>query len=278
MPITIAPGIYQSVPFADYKQWDAINASGLWKIHDTSPRHYKYEIENVCPPSGAMALGTALHALVLEPGAYDDEIVMADCQTRNAAAFRGLLVDPANADKTVITAPEHESARLMAEAMQGDPIISEILEMESDKEVSIAWIDRETEMLCKARLDMYLPGGEIIADIKTTRDIKPASFSSAVARFGYHAKAAFYIDGMMALDKMVSEFDFLVVENQPPFDCGVCYLDCDSEEIEIGRSVYRSALNTYRDCKEKDVWPGHYQNTVMPVMLPKWMKGKGELK
>lgn len=62
------PGIYAGIPNAEYHGGEGISKSGLDLIH-RSPMHYKFATSsaNDNEPTASQALGTAFHALILEP-------------------------------------------------------------------------------------------------------------------------------------------------------------------------------------------------------------------
>ncbi len=60
------PGIYPNIENEAYHRGPGISSSEL-KTIIKSPMHYKYLSENPRPQTANMALGTAAHALILEP-------------------------------------------------------------------------------------------------------------------------------------------------------------------------------------------------------------------
>ena len=65
-----APGIYPDVPFRAYLSWDCASRSSLshmanWREY--TPQDVRYAMLTDSPDTDALALGSALHAAVLEP-------------------------------------------------------------------------------------------------------------------------------------------------------------------------------------------------------------------
>ena len=55
----------------------------------------------------------------------------------------------------------------------------------------------------------------------------------------------------------VENFIFVVVEKEPPH--AVAIYECDDQMLETGRRQYREALQRFKECQEKDQWPGFDQ-------------------
>lgn len=72
------PGVYVGVPNSEYHGGPGISKSGLDLIH-RSPMHYKAVIDgaNDNQPTAAQAIGTAAHALILEPQVFAEEYCLA---------------------------------------------------------------------------------------------------------------------------------------------------------------------------------------------------------
>lgn len=72
------PGVYEGIPNADYHGGPGISKSGLDLIH-RSPMHYKAVIDgaNDNAPTAAQAIGTAAHALILEPAEFAKDYCLA---------------------------------------------------------------------------------------------------------------------------------------------------------------------------------------------------------
>src|SRR5690606_28865958 len=68
---TMKPGVYAGIPNAEYHGGPGISKSGLDLIH-RSPLHYKAVVDgaNDNEPTAAQMIGTAAHALILEPAEF----------------------------------------------------------------------------------------------------------------------------------------------------------------------------------------------------------------
>ena len=90
-----------------------------------------------------------------------------------------------------------------------------------------------------------------------------------MANFKYHWQAAFYTDLITASGDWgpVENFLFVVVEKEPPY--AVAIYECDDQLMETGRRQYREALEHFKECQEKDEWPG-FDKQISSLSLPRW--------
>lgn len=72
------PGVYEGIPNAEYHSGPGISKSGLDLVH-RSPMHYHAVVTavNDHTPTAAQELGTAAHALILEPDVFTDTYCLA---------------------------------------------------------------------------------------------------------------------------------------------------------------------------------------------------------
>jgi len=98
--------------------------------------------------------------------------------------------------------------------------------------------------------------GNVLGDLKTTRDAEERSWVRQVFDQGYHWQAAMYLDIYNAASvARYNQFAHLIVENSKPFEIARRILSV--EFIEIGRMMYRAALARYCICLSENKWPGY---------------------
>lgn len=124
------PGVYEGIPNAEYHSGPGISKSGLDLIH-RSPLHYHAVVtaENDRVPTAAQELGTAAHALILEPDVFTDTYCLAlrRSDAPDAIDDREVLVEMVNKlNETRLPKlstggkKEEQVARIMAEIATGD--------------------------------------------------------------------------------------------------------------------------------------------------------------
>jgi len=112
------------------------------------------------------------------------------------------------------------------------------IETDAEKELSLFWRDPETGILCRCRLDMYLPSRTIL-DLKTTRLPLPGDFDGEVFNREYFRQAGFYAMGAAAVFGGEPEdyrFVFVALGNADPYWVLHYYLDPEVLEAGIVRA------------------------------------------
>lgn len=138
----------------------------------------------------------------------------------------------------------------------------------TDYEYSICWKDRESGLLCKARIDcvqhspIEIAPGQVsraVIDLKSLDSV--SLFPHSMATLGYHRQGAFYADGM----KTITGQDYwpcaVPCERYRPFTVGARPLELST--VVAGRMQYRQILTAIAAAVESDKWPG-------PKLPPTW--------
>lgn len=261
------PGIYTGISFDEYLTWEAVNNTLLRTIASQSPAHAKAYKDNPPEPTPALSFGNGLHCLALEPDKFDKRYAIApicDKRTKVGKETWAKFQESVNGKK-IITAEDYNLMQFMAEAIQKQAIHRFIEKGEA--EICIVWIDKKTDLLCKARIDYLHREQAILIDLKSTTNASPDSFSRAAVNYGYWQQSGWYCDGWKTLTGDMPAFVFLAAEKSIPF--AVAAYEMPDEGIIAGRRTYRAALKIYAECLKKDSWPG-YSNTVKMLTLPTW--------
>ena len=280
------PGIHKDVPFADYCQWDAVNASRL-KLAKKSMFHFhKYESRDATH----LKIGRADHTATLEPDKFMLEFTVFTSGDIPDAILEERPLKPgtslktrypkqwqafqATTNKSILTHEEYSDVLAMRNAVLTDRVARGIFR-KGTPELSMVWVDPETQLTCKGRVDWLRAGRKTgrMYDLKTARDIGD-DFNAAAIRYGYFLSAAFYMDGyVLARGKgsaKVTEFELVAVENVPPWDVAVRPIS--SEDLQRGRDEYRELLTKIANCKRAKTWPGIAGGHRLPMVYPEWAK------
>lgn len=260
-------GLVYDMDDADYRAVPRISQSGLKTILDC-PARYAWEsthrVEKRAYDEGhivhALVLGRGLNAAIIDAASWAGK----KAQEEEAAARAAGLVP--------ILAKDYARCQDMAAAIADHPIAGPMMAHPGYSEVAMLWTDPDTGTPCKALADRRLitsDGRHWLPDVKTTSSsAAPAAFGRTAAQFGYHVQAAFYTDAYELLTGVRPEFPFVVVEKTAPHLVSVVNLD--DEAVDVGRSRYRDALDTYTRCTETGVWPGYTETLAETVALPRW--------
>ncbi|MCA9018036.1 MAG: PD-(D/E)XK nuclease-like domain-containing protein [Planctomycetaceae bacterium] len=282
------PGIYQSIPFSDYQQWDAMNVSTL--VHGlNSMKHLKAALDGkMSKDSKDLSFGRALHAKLLEPELFDREYKVSNGCTAEfkSGANKGKrcwapgvsIVDgewkcgkhngTAAPEQNTISSVENGRINRIREELNNSQGIR-LLRGQGWFECSIVF--EFMGVLCKARLDRYIPSKNVIVDLKK---VQPANcdeykFTKSIMNWNYHIKAAFYCEAISQTQKANPTFIWLIVEDNEPFDHAIYSFDRDF--CKIGHHICKTLLGKYKHCLKTGVWEG-CTSDIQPIYAPKWLE------
>ena len=213
--------------------------------------HAKADEEIPRKPTPQMALGSALHARVLEPDVYEKKWANSVLFTGKNDTAEGRARDLAG----------------MVASLKEHPVASELLFGEGPTEQVILW--EESGLECRAKIDKI--AGHDLIDLKSAADASKRGFEGATFRnYRYDIQAAWYSRGARAAGIDVARFLFVVVESKPPYPCAVYAIDAaavDHADDEIDRILPRIAT-----ARSSGTWPA-YSTVVETLYLPAWMAG-----
>lgn len=279
----IEPGWYKDLGNEEYHGSFGVSSSQLKTLIEQTPAHLLYQMGHPKESTANMALGTAVHSLVLEPGQFDADIAVAPLVNKRTNAGKQEWSDfvASSGDKAVITEVQYEQAKLMAESVRNHPIAGRLLE-DIVPESSVYWWyrsmdaddDTKYKQLLKVRPDALSRAYPVVMDLKTTADGSYSGFVKSIQNFNYHVSAAMYLEGINQCKPLLEEmrhfaytkFIFICVENFPPYLTSA--YDLSPEYLDIGKTLYRRSLRTLRDGQEND-WPG-YPDEVRIIEPPGW--------
>lgn len=243
-----------------YEAIPAVNWSTLKHLR-VSPLEYQYRLTHPTD-SPAFALGRATHAALYEPDLFALHWVVYPGAVRRGKEWEAFKAEHEHDE--IVTLAERTTAQEIADAVRRHPAAEELLDG-SFVEQALRWTDAETGIECKGRVDQV--SGRL-ADLKTAQSIEPHAFQGAVARYGYHTQAAFYVDGLAAngIDYLAAPV-LIAVEKEPPYD--VLVYELPARVIEAGRAEYRRLLRTLQSCRASGLWPGRCADLVQ-LTLPAW--------
>jgi hypothetical protein len=264
------PGIYEDVPFDEYCCWEAVNNSSLGPALK-STKHYLAHLATEREPTDALRFGSMAHNGVLEPTAILDRYVLVpdnfgdDIRNADGSAPKNLRATKAYKQKIAEFEAAHMGREVIHDRREYERLVGLVsavrdhdravtyLTRKGLVECSMIWVDVETGLTCKGRMDHWSPKYGRITDLKTTRDA--ADFERSIARFGYDRQAAFYVDGLRSLGYDVAEFAIVAVESEAPFAVRAAPLHEDT--LADGRELYRKALRRVAQYRQTLDAPGY---------------------
>lgn len=240
---------------------------------EKSPAHLKAKIWESTP---AMLFGSAYHMAILEQVRFlETYLVAPEINGRTKAGkvqYADLMARVAVEGRILIKQENMDRIQAMKKVLRSHTVASGLL-TEGKPEVSVFWQDAETGLGCKCRVDYIRESLRAVTDLKTTQDASLNGFRRSIANFGYHRQAGYYLEGLTnATGDMWDTWIFVAQESKPPYGVAVYLLE--PEDIQQGWQEAKELLRVYKDCKEKDVWPG-YPDRVQTISLPRWAKNQG---
>jgi len=252
------------IPFKKYLELDGISCSYLKRLASVPA---KAKIPTTETP--AMALGTALHTYVLERDSFSTNIAVAPKVDRRTKAGKETWANfvAESEGKAVITAEDFEMVERMGLSIDRHPYASELLS-EGKAEQSVLWVDDETGIKCKARIDFVTP--DCLVDLKSTRNASEHGFLQSIVNFRYYIQAALYLSAMSIVsEEDYTDFLFIAVETESPFRVEVYSLS--DEFIKYGYNEYKRLLRVEARCREDNFYP-HYQNSgIIELEKPRYL-------
>jgi hypothetical protein len=263
------PGVYPNTPPAEYHAWEAASNSRLSRLM-RSPAHLRAYLDQPQEDTASLAIGRATHAAILEPDVFSSEYVRGPEGDRRTKAVKEeweAMVDQYG--DRVLKPHDYDACLGMRDAVHATSRARGMLVGPGDIELSVAWKDGASGVLCKGRLDRHSPGlpGGAIVDLKTTRDASPLTFERSIFSYGYHRQAAMYLAGAKALGIAAKHYVIIAVESSAPF--GVSVYRLTEGAVGGGADQVSKLLALYARLLEvpRPEWWG-YPDEVRDISLP----------
>jgi exodeoxyribonuclease VIII len=279
LPSQLAPGFYEALPPESYyaPELGMVSKSAL-DLLAKSPATYKAWVDGRRDTfeKEAFLIGKAFDTAVLEPTRFDREYALqpdyGDCSLKGPKDARARW-RVQHAEQTRLDPKQGALVLAMADSVRNnvDRVLGEklrtILGMPGIAQPTLRWDDPVTGLPCKARPDWYVPGLQLLFDLKTTTDASWSGFRRAAKTYGYDRQAAEYIDGMAAVGRPVDDLVFICVEKEAPYNVGVWPLTPAS--LIEGREKMGALKALLLRCLTEDYWPSFLDNG-RPVDTTTW--------
>ena len=210
MTLAVAPDCFtRREPLAEYlARTDYVSSSAVRRFLRTGRAPALALIPDAL--SRETSIGDAFHALLLEPDRFAEEFVQADRGASAPAAGD----DPALMTRTSLSTRECDALQRMRSAVLGYsrlPLASWFAD--GQKELSLYWRDADGGRW-KGRPDCFTD--DIVLEVKTAADVRPARFAKSRKRYGYDLQAALYLEGIERLTGCRPRYLYVSVETTRP--------------------------------------------------------------
>jgi len=250
---------------ADYHNSSAISRSSLMLMLK-SAYHYKNKDMVEFKESKSMRIGSMVHTLMMEPHLFDDEyVIQPEFNKRTKAGKEDFaLWSETVKGKVISTIEEMETVRLMHSSLNGNKQIAQLFK-DADIEKSIFWQDIETGLALKARPDAWK--GNLVIDLKTTKDASMRKFMYSCIDYGYFLQAAMIRESLRSIGQELEQYVIVCVENTAPYAHAIYVVD--EVAMDWGYNQFRYCLNKLSDCMMAGVWPSY--DTQM-ISVPEYLR------
>lgn len=272
---------------AEYQASPGCNGSTF--LHDT-PMEMKHEAEKPPELNYNFSLGDALHIATLEPERFDlehgEEEFFQYSPTKGLDTKKATEAFAADPSRPLVTPELISKARFMRDAIFRNHLAKQLLSPPADKELSgYAW-DEDFQVIRKIRLDFSPKVGNYDIDLKSAESVNEMAFWSAIKKYKYGAKAAFYQDTAALIRNQVPRplFYFIAVagpkaENKgvhdSPYMARVFEIGSPVAELNLmeeGRSFYMDRLGKFANAARQNDFEAydHQQEAeVLTTFKPK---------
>lgn len=242
-----------------------------------SPAHYRYWKDNPVEDTSALLFGRAVHKYVLEKDDFYSEFAVAPPIDRRTKAGKEewALFEAYHKDEDIISCDDMQKIIDMDKALYATPFI-DVLLADTIREKSYYTVDEDTGLLLKCRPDIQACIGDehVLIDYKSCNDASSEAFMKDAIKLGYDLQLAFYKDILDKITGYEHSVMFIAQEKIAPYCANI--LQADEYFIKSGRDMYKTMLNTYKECTESGVWYGYLNNEVNSLGLPAWLQKQYE--
>ncbi len=243
-----------------YHAHSAISSSDVKTVYLKSLRHWQLAPRK---ESAAFDLGSAVHALVLEP---EKDLVRCGPGDRRGTAWKDAKLAADLDGYILLPQGEYDLAKNIAHAALVQA--PEWMDRPRITEGSVFATDRITGVEIKCRPDIFIPDDGLVIDLKTCQSASPRMFSRDVHTYAYNLQAAFYLRVLQGAGFEADRFVFLAVEKEPPYAVGIHEIDADY--LETSHQIVTQMLLKIRDAKETDSYTTGWPEINM-IGRPGWL-------
>jgi hypothetical protein len=225
----------------DYRNSTALNASSLSLVNQAENwQHFNWLREQSAKrtPSGAMALGTAIHAGVLEP--EKNLVVKAPGVSKRSIAGKELHILHEAAllpGQISLDESDYDRYRKCVIACESNKTLAALIARGApEKEIYFEYKGVE----CKSKLDLV--GDDFILDLKTTSE-SMLDFPKVVSKYMYHRQLAFY-----SLAHPAKNVYIAAVKTDEPYSVQIFKLS--ESYLNLGLNLVDQAIFKYKTLKE----------------------------
>ena len=201
------------------------------------------------------SIGSVSHVMFLEPHLFAEKVTVVEADDWRTEAAKQAREEAADAGKTAILAKHMQKVRAARTEFLCNPFTSAAFEG-GTFERSVFWRHPVYGFWCRARPDFIADNLHHLCDYKATSNANPLQFGKHAFSLGYHRRAAWYLDGMLAATgRRPAHYWFANQETSAPYLTSICELDAAA--LEEGRRENARASELFAHCLQTGEWHGY---------------------
>lgn len=268
------PGIYNNLSNSEYHAHkESISRSALIDFYKNP---YNYWAKHLNPDrpkkdaTPAMVMGSAFHALMLEPHVFEKEydilppkVLLKHVGREIYDAFKKKteLIEAGN--KIILSDEEFLLLSNMRLRLESNEQAMELIR-DARIEHSFFWEDNDSGLLLKARPDIL--HSNMIVDLKTCSDASPRAYQHEMVEYGYHWQGAMIRDAVEHLEgHRINNVINICIETKYPFNMAIYIID--EFAIDAGEEKYKQLCIDLKNAQETNSFIDY---GVQQISLPKW--------
>ncbi len=261
-------GVTRGMSNEDYHGDRSAVSSTQLKRMLISPAHFLSKLSEPEDSTEALLFGSVLHGRLLEPDTFESRFFAMQKVNRATKAGKQIyaerLVEAAG--RIVYPVAWKEPIERIIDNAMAHRRARELLS-KGEAEVALVWLDEETGIKCKVKLDWWNPG--TLVDVKSAEDVTSDGFRKACGRLGYALSAAMYGEAVFQITGDEPDWAFLACEKGRPNTVAV--YRATQRMLERGRNDFRRALRRLAECRARGHFPmlqaaGEWED----IDLPPW--------
>lgn len=252
----------------DYLKHPAISASKLLLGLKTS-LDFKEGLDEQEGETSSTTLGTAVHALLLEPKEYDKRYVLEeDFGDKRKAENKKRAAEWASLHEGKIVLGRKEADYIAKLKTRKNTALRLLVASGASEVTGILEPQYDGAFPRKVRADLLVKN--TIWDVKTTaHGMDDLSIYKTIKRYHYDFKAAHYMEVLNSLmDNCFDQYGWIFVDTKSPAQ-HVRMVMCPKAMMDKALNDYNRVISILEDCMQKNVWNG-YPNFPTELELPRW--------
>lgn len=255
-------GVFPDLSQEDYRADSAIANSDLSQLQ-ISPQHFKeYKARKNKKPTESQIFGTLVHAAILEPHTFPSlHVIKPEGMTFQSKENKAWRDAQWAAGKMIVSIEDSQNIMGCVQSFMANPFLKELWHT-SQKEVSVFAVCKRTGLRIKCRPDLLTETGDTLADLKTTGrgNAQAEPWFYEVKKWRYYRQASWYMYVMKCAGYDREVFVSVPLESEAPW--ATKPWNMPQEMIALGFKEIFALVDQFKECMDKDEWPGY------PTMEP----------